>query len=161
MTTDITAPSTGFTGLEEVLNYPLSVGRIVYPDGDEYDEGVALWNSRNKRRPSALVQVQGVEDIRSVVRYARENELPFTIRAGGHEVDGRALQDGVLAIDLNRHNGVFVDRARKRVVVQSGARLRKLDRETQAHGLGLTAGTVSDTGVAGLTLGGAVRSDGG
>ena len=53
-------------------------------------------------------------------------------------------------------NGVTVDPVRKRAIVQAGARWRLVDREAQVHGLATTGGTVSDTGVAGLTLGGGI-----
>ena len=57
-------------------------------------------------------------------------------------------------IDLSPMHGITVDATGRTARVESGARWAELDAATQAHGLATTGGTVSDTGVAGLTLGG-------
>ena len=59
-------------------------------------------------------------------------------------------------IDLAGMKGIHVDAARRTVRSQGGATWGDLDRETQLHGLAVTGGTVSTTGIAGLTLGGGV-----
>ena len=66
------------------------------------------------------------------------------------------MLDDTFVIDLKAMNGVVVDPDRRRALVEGGAIWRLVDRESQLHGLALTGGTVSDTGVAGLTLGGGV-----
>jgi FAD/FMN-containing dehydrogenase len=53
-------------------------------------------------------------------------------------------------------DGVRVDPVAKRAVVGPGCRWRDVDAETQEFGLGTTGGLVSDTGVAGYTLGGGI-----
>lgn len=109
-----------------------------------------------ERRPTAIAQCSGVADVVAALRFARELELPTSVRGGGHGVDGRALADDALAIGLSPSTGVFVDPVARRAVVQAGARWSAVDRETQLHGLAVTGGTVSHTGVAGLTLGGGI-----
>ena len=59
-----------------------------------------------------------------------------------------------MLIDLAAMNGVHVDPERKLAHVQGGALWADVDHEAQAHGLVAPGGVVSDTGVAGLTLGG-------
>ena len=56
-------------------------------------------------------------------------------------------------IDLSGMKGIRVDPARRTVRAQTGLTLGEFDRETQAFGLATTLGTVSTTGIAGLTLG--------
>jgi FAD/FMN-containing dehydrogenase len=50
--------------------------------------------------------------------------------------------------------GIEVDAERRRVRAQGGVTWGELNRETQRHGLAVTGGIVSSTGIGGLTLGG-------
>jgi FAD/FMN-containing dehydrogenase len=50
--------------------------------------------------------------------------------------------------------GIRVDPTARRAHAQGGVLWRELDRETQAFGLATTGGTVSNTGIGGLSLGG-------
>ncbi|WP_224336732.1 FAD-binding oxidoreductase [Haloprofundus halobius] len=76
------------------------------------------------------------------------------MKGGGHNIAGTALTDGGLTLDMSRLRGVFVDPTARTATVQSGCLLGDVDRETQLHGLATVLGFVSETGVAGLTLGG-------
>lgn len=131
-------------------------GDLVFPGDVMYDAGRSMHNGRFDRRPSALARCTGVADIQTAVRYARERNVPFSVRGGGQEVDGWAMVDDALALDLSPMNGVIVNPASRRAIVQAGSQVGILDRETAVHGLAVTAGAVSNTGVAGLALGGGV-----
>jgi hypothetical protein len=87
------------------------------------------------------------------VRFAREHDVLVTVRGGGHSLPGKCISDGALTIDLSGMKGIRVDPARRTVRAQTGLTLGEFDCETQAFGLGTTLGTVSTTGIAGLTLG--------
>src|SRR6476619_1029729 len=50
--------------------------------------------------------------------------------------------------------GIHVDSKSRTVRAQGGVTWGELNRETQLHGLAVTGGVVSTTGIAGLTLGG-------
>jgi FAD/FMN-containing dehydrogenase len=80
--------------------------------------------------------------------------LEVAVRGGGHNVAGRSTIDGGVMIDLSRMKGIDVDPGNRTVRAQGGVTWTELNRETQLHGLAVTGGVVSSTGIAGLTLGG-------
>jgi FAD/FMN-containing dehydrogenase len=90
------------------------------------------------------------------VRFARDHDLLVSVRGGGHNVAGKAVADAALMIDLSAMRAVHVDPALATVRVAGGCLWSDVDRETQAFGLATTGGTVSHTGVGGLTLGGGI-----
>lgn len=131
-------------------------GNLITPEHDAYDEARMVWNAMIDKRPSAIARCSGVADVIEVVKYARDKNLPVTVRGGGHNVAGKAVRDGAIQIDLGRLHGIRVDSVRKRARAQGGVRWNAFDRETLALGLVTTGGTVGDTGIAGLTLGGGI-----
>ena len=129
-------------------------GSVITPDSDRYESARRVFNGMIDRRPAAIAQCRGAADVMDVVKYAREREMPVTVRGGGHNVAGKAVKDGAITIDLGPMHGVWADPYRMRARAQGGVRLGALDRETEAVGMIVPSGTVTDTGVAGLTLGG-------
>ena len=129
-------------------------GKLINPGDATYDTARQVWNGMIDKYPSAIAGCTGASDVMAVVRYARDNDLPVTVRGGGHNVAGKALRDGAVTIDLGPMQGVWIDTANKRGRVQGGVRWASFDRETLARNLYVTGGTVGSTGVAGLTLGG-------
>jgi FAD/FMN-containing dehydrogenase len=95
-----------------------------------------------------------VADVQQSVNFARSHNLRLSVRGGGHSAPGYGTNDGGLVIDQSLLKGIQVDPDARTVRVQGGALWRDLDHETQAFGLASTGGTVSNTGVAGLTTGG-------
>src|SRR5207302_1169779 len=98
----------------------------------------------------------GAADVRRAVSFSGARGLLTAVRAGGHSVSGQSGCDRGLVIDLSRMRAVEVDPVAKLARVEAGALLGELDREALAFGLATPVGTVADTGVAGLTLGGGV-----
>ncbi len=107
-----------------------------------------------RRRPGLVVLCKGTADVVAAVDFARERGIEVTVRGGGHSVAGLSSTDGGMVIDLAPMNGVLVDKNEKLAYVQGGALWADVDREGQLYGLSTPGGVVSDTGVAGLTLGG-------
>ncbi len=131
-------------------------GTIVLPGDPAYDEARRVWNGMIDRRPRAIVQAAGIDDVRAVVRYARQSGLPLAIRGGGHNVAGNGVVDGGIVLDLGGLDRVDVDVDAHLVRVEAGAKLGDIDRATEPFGLVVPIGVVSGTGIAGLTLGGGV-----
>jgi len=131
-------------------------GDIVRPGEAQYDAARAIWNAGAAKRPGMIARCAGVADVAAAVAFGRDNDLLTSIRGGGHNVGGRALCDDGLVIDLTRMRSVFVDPSARSVRVEGGARLGDVDRDTHLFGLAVPLGIASQTGVAGLALGGGV-----
>ena len=129
-------------------------GHVLRPGDDAYDEGRKLWNGMFDRRPALIARCAGAADVISAVTFARDHGLQVAVRGGGHSFPGHSVCDGGLVIDLSPMKGIRVDLAARTARAQPGVKWIEFDHETQAFGLGTTGGTVSDTGIAGLTLGG-------
>jgi FAD/FMN-containing dehydrogenase len=131
-------------------------GRVLQPGDDGYEDARLIWNGLIDRRPALIVQCTGAADVVDSVNFARDHGLLLSIRGGGHNVAGNAVNDGGLVIDLSQMNGVHVDPATQTVRAQGGATWGDCDRESQLFGLAVPGGVVSTTGIAGLTLHGGV-----
>lgn len=129
-------------------------GRVIRPDEEGFAEAIQIWNAMVAKTPAVVVQPSTVEDVAAAVELARERGMELSIKGGGHNIAGLALTDGGLTIDFSQMRHVGVDVAGGKVIVQPGCTLGDVDRATQQHGLATTLGFVSETGVAGLTLGG-------
>lgn len=144
-------------GDERIDQFRSDVNGDVIRSGDgAYDDARAVWNGMIDRYPTLIVRCRGTADVIQSVDFARENGLRVAIRGGGHNVAGTAVCDDGLVIDLSEMTGVRVDPDERKAWVQAGATWADVDHETQAFGLATPGGVVSDTGVAGLTLGGGI-----
>jgi FAD/FMN-containing dehydrogenase len=106
------------------------------------------------RRPALIVRCAGTADVMSALSFARNTGLQIAVRGGGHSFPGHSVCDGGLVIDLSCMKDIRVDPAGRTARAQSSAKWLHFDHETQAFGLATTGGTASDTGIAGLPLGG-------
>ena len=113
-----------------------------------------VFNAMHPSRPAVTVRCSGTADVVAGVDFAREHGLALAVRGGGHSIAGLSAIDGGVLLDLEAMRGVHVDPDTQLAVVQGGALWGDVDRETQVFGLVAPGGVVSDTGVAGLTLGG-------
>lgn len=129
-------------------------GDVLTPEDPGYASVRPAYNGMHPGRPGLVVRASGAADVLDALAFARDHGLLVAVRGGGHSVAGLSSVDGGLLIDLEPMNGVVVDPEARTAVVQGGALWGDVDRETQAFGLVAPGGVVSDTGVAGLTLGG-------
>lgn len=131
-------------------------GAVLTRSSEGYDAARRVWNGAFDRHPALIARCTGASDIIGAVQFAAAQDLLVAVRGGGHSLPGYSSCEGGIVIDLSGMDGVYVDPHTRRARSEPGALLGALDRETQAFGLVVPAGTVSHTGVAGLTLGGGV-----
>src|SRR5579863_781803 len=141
-------PESAIQKLKESLR-----GQILLPGDQTYDAARKLPNAIIDRRPALIARCAGAPDVIACVRFARDHDVLVAVRGGGHSVAGKSVCDAGLVIDLSSMKGIRVDPARRTARAETGLTLGEFDRETQAFGLATTLGTVSKTGISGLTLG--------
>jgi FAD/FMN-containing dehydrogenase len=129
-------------------------GRLLRPGDQGWNEAVSIWNGMAARLPALVLQPTSAHDVAAAVGFARDNGLLLSIKGGGHNIAGTSVVESGLTLDLSRMREVIVDPDAKVVHVGPGCLLGEVDQATQQHGLATVLGFVSETGVAGLTLGG-------
>jgi FAD/FMN-containing dehydrogenase len=131
-------------------------GEVLAPGDRGYDDARRVHNGLIDRHPAVIARCLHTADVADAVDFGRSEGLEISVRAGGHNVAGKAVSDGGLMIDLSPMKGIHVDPARSATRVQAGVTVGELDRATAAFGLATPSGVVSSTGIAGLTLGGGI-----
>jgi len=129
-------------------------GPVLLADSAGYDTARRVLNPAIDRRPALIVQPTGTADVRRAVSFAAAHGLLLAVKCGGHSFSGMSTCDRGMQIDLVNMRGVRVDPAAKRAVVEGGTLLGLVDHEAAAQDLVTPLGTVSHTGVGGLTTGG-------
>ena len=129
-------------------------GEIVTASDDGYDQARRVWNAMIDQRPRLVARPRSASDVAAAVNFARDERLPLAIRGGAHSVAGMGTCNGGVVIDFSSMKKVVVDPEKRTARAEPGAKWTDFDKATQAHGLATTGGTVGDTGIAGLTLGG-------
>ena len=129
-------------------------GEIVRPSDAGYDDARAVWNAMIDKHPALVARCRSSDDVVEAVNFARDNGLLVSVRGSGHNVAGTAVVEGGLMIDLSLMKDIHVDLEKGTATAQPGVLFGEMDRATQPYGLAVPGGIVSQTGIAGLTLGG-------
>jgi FAD/FMN-containing dehydrogenase len=129
-------------------------GEIIRPSEAGYDDARTIWNAMIDKYPALIARCTNSADVIEAVNFARDNNLLLSVRGGGHNVAGSAVCDGGLMIDLSLMKDIHVDPQGGTATAQPDVVFGELDRATQPYGLAAPGGIVSETGIAGLTLGG-------
>ena len=149
--------STGIRDADGAASFALERsfrGELERPGDPSYDVSRRVWNGSIDRHPAFIAHCRGVADVIAALAFARRTDLVVAVRGGGHSFPGLSVCDGGIVIDLRAMNLVRVDPEAGTVRAQAGVLLGELDRATQALGLAVPTGSVTHTGLAGLTLGG-------
>ncbi len=126
-------------------------GNLLLPGHEAYEEARRILNASINKRPALIVQCRGSADVKNAVDFARESDLLVAVKCGGHSFSGKSTCAGGMMLDLSALRPVRIDREARIANVAGGSLLAELDHDTMAFGLVTTAGTVSPTGIGGLT----------
>jgi FAD/FMN-containing dehydrogenase len=129
-------------------------GSVLAPDHADYDAARAVHNGLVDRKPALIVRARSTEDVVAALAFARSGEFEVSVRGGGHNVAGRAVTNGGVMIDLAEMKKIAVDPEQATVTAQGGVTWNELNEAAAEHGLAVTGGAISTTGIAGYTLGG-------
>jgi len=144
-----------YIGQSEIEKFKVSFrGSVLSPGTHGYDQARKIWNGIFDRKPALITRCVGTSDVIRAVKFAIDNDLEISVKGGGHNSAGTAVCEGGLMIDLSLMRRVTVNHQKKTARVDGGCLLGDVDSETQLHGLAVSAGIVSHTGVGGLALGG-------
>ncbi|TCK65755.1 FAD-binding protein [Curtobacterium sp. PhB136] len=146
----------GPAGLVRRLLEGVAPGNLILPSAPIYDSARLVYNRMHDKRPAAVVRTLDVRTLRIAIAAAIANGSSIAVRGGGHHIGGFSTIDDGLLLDFSTFRGVEYDPGTHTVRIEPGARLGDLDRALAAVGRCVPAGTVSDTGVGGLTLGGGI-----
>jgi FAD binding domain-containing protein/berberine-like enzyme len=129
-------------------------GKLLLAGDDGYDKARQVLNPAFDKHPALIAQPTGAADVEAAVAFARAYNLLVAVKCGGHSHSGQSTCERGMQIDLSAFRGVRVDPGARRAFVAGGTLLGQVDHEALAHGFVTPLGTVSHTGVGGLTTGG-------
>ncbi|MGH2572130.1 MAG: FAD-binding protein [Actinomycetota bacterium] len=150
----VTSSSAPAAGQPPRASIPGFEGWVLTPGDPDYDQARGIWNGAIDRHPAFIAGCTGPSDVAAALRFARARELPIAVRGGGHSVAGTSVCDDGVVVDLSPMKAMQVDPAARTARAGAGLRWGEFDAATQAFGLATTGGQMSETGIAGLTLGG-------
>lgn len=131
-------------------------GSVITPDHSAYDQVRTVFYGGIDKRPSAIVRVSSVADVRRVIATARDQEYELAVRSGGHSIVGHSTTDGGLVIDLRDMSRIEIDPVARTAWVETGKTAVQVTEALAAHGLVIGFGDSGSVGVGGITLGGGI-----
>ena len=131
-------------------------GDVLLPGDHGYDKARRAWNLAVDQRPAAVVLAESSADVAQAVRFARAQGMRIAPQGTGHGAEPLEPLDGALLLRTARMRRVGIDPAARTARAEAGALWRDVTVPAGEHGLAALAGTSSDVGVTGYTLGGGI-----
>jgi FAD/FMN-containing dehydrogenase len=128
-------------------------GELIGPDHADYDQARKICNGMIDKRPALIARCTSPGDVQGALAYARARHMIVAVRGGGHSTPGYSSCDGGVVIDTGPMKHIEIDVERRTGRFGAGLTWGELDVSTEEHGLAVTGGRVTHTGIAGLTLG--------
>ncbi len=128
-------------------------GELIRPGDADYDHARRVFNGAIDKRPALIARCTGSSDVQAALAIAREHDLTIAVRGGGHSAIGFSSCDDGIVIDTGPMKSAEINVQGRTGHFGAGLTWGELDAATQRHGLAVTGGRVTHTGIAGLTLG--------
>lgn len=131
-------------------------GAVLEPDTPGYAAALDIDNGRVDLRPACIVQPRSADDVSLALRYARDHDLPLTVKGGGHSAAGYCLNGGGVVLDMALLSDLELDRDNQTLRVGLGARWADVYHVLLRSGTGLipVGGGCLTVGPGGFLLGG-------
>ncbi|KAJ5083727.1 D-lactate dehydrogenase [Penicillium angulare] len=120
--------------------------KFIPPSSAEFTTAREVWNGSRPDKPLAIVQPQSSEDVATLIKFVKSNAIPFSIRAGGHNLEGRALVQDALLIDIRALNSVTVADDRQSARVGGGTLQGEVVKRLWSEGVATATGTIPHVG---------------
>jgi FAD/FMN-containing dehydrogenase len=125
---------------------------VIRPGTAAYPDARLGYNPRfDSVRPRAIVMVESPQDVARTIAFARERDMNFAARSGGHSYGGYSLSEGIV-IDVSRMDAVRASSGT--ATIGTGAKLIDVAAGLAPAGVVVPGGTCATVGIAGLTMGG-------
>ncbi|WP_338845290.1 FAD-dependent oxidoreductase [Massilia sp. W12] len=129
-------------------------GRLILPGEMGYMMAAYPNNARwADVLPFAIVMCADAHDVQFAIRWARDLQLPFAIRSGGHNYAGFSTTRGLL-IDVKAMNGIRLDPKNGTVTIAAGVNNQNMADAMSGTDFAVPSGRCPTVGAAGLVLGG-------
>lgn len=138
----------------DTLRKSIKLGRVLVPGADGFEDSLNRWSETCIKLAAVIVKPANAAEAGEAVKFATAHNIKLVVKGGGHSTSGASSSEGGMVIDLGLMRSVEVDVGAKTVTFGGGCTWKDVDDQAWKHGLAAVGGTVNDTGVGGLTLGG-------
>jgi FAD/FMN-containing dehydrogenase len=129
---------------------------IVLPHDPNWNQARLAWNLSADQQPAAVALPESADDVKAVVRWARERGLRIAPQGTGHNAVPLGSLAHTVLLKTERMRGVTIDAPAQRARVDAGVLWAEVTEAAAPHGLAALAGSSPDVGVVGYSLGGGV-----
>ncbi len=143
--------------VEVIQNQPSQISEsdviVLQRDDARYAQYNISYNKRISLLPKYIAVCFTVAGVQHALQLAQKEDLPVSVKSGGHSFEGFSSNDGGLVVNVSQMKAVSMNDDGT-VSVGPGLLLKELHSQVYAKGKLIPAGSCGGVGIAGLTLGG-------
>lgn len=137
----------------DLPEFPQQDVNLLTPGSPGYEQYQPTYNSRTAKRPRWRAMCKTATGLRRLIDAARDRNIPFAVRAGGHSFEGLS-QSETLSIDVRPLNNIQFIASDRTLIVGSGVSLGAVYQAAAKVGMAFPAGSCPTVGLAGHIHGG-------